>query len=87
MKARSIYVNTIPTPVQIVASKIQNLYARKKNKSLVTIVTQRHLKRLSELVRTGLGIGVHKTFALEEVVEAYAQAESGGIVGKMVFEI
>ena len=87
MKNRSIYVNTIPTPLQIITSKLFSPFTRKKNKALVTIVTKRDLKSLAAYASDGLDIKIHKTYSLDEVVDAFEETEKGGAIGKAVFVI
>ena len=85
MKDRSIYVNTIPTPVEVVTSKLYNLFAKKQNKALITQVTPRYLQSLAAYAADGLDIRIHQTYPMASVVEAYREAERGGILGKSVF--
>jgi NADPH:quinone reductase-like Zn-dependent oxidoreductase len=85
MKDKSIYVNAIPTPPQIIASKISSVLASKKNKALVTIVNKKDLQTLAAYASDGLDIKVGETFPLASVVEGFKAAEQGRTLGKTVF--
>ena len=87
MKDKSIFVNTIPSPPQIVASKLFSPFTNKKNKALVTIVTKKDLKSLADYATDGLDIQIHKTYSMGDVVDGFMESEKGGAIGKTVFTI
>jgi len=87
MKDLSIYVNAIPTPLEIIVSKMFSRFSKKKNKALVTIVNRNDLQSLASHAKKGIDIRISKTYPLISAIEGYSYAEKHSALGKIVFVI
>jgi NADPH:quinone reductase-like Zn-dependent oxidoreductase len=84
MKPKSVFLNPIPQPIDLLTSPIKNLFTGKKNIPLLTAPSQ---KNIDLLLKKDLEIEVNKVFPFEQTIEAYQYAEKGGYTGKVVIEI
>ena len=87
LKPAGTFVNTVPGPKEIVGSFLHNLFSKRKYKILLLKPSQVYLKRLAELVNTGLDINIHRTYVFGDVVHAYKESAKGGIIGKSVINV
>jgi NADPH:quinone reductase-like Zn-dependent oxidoreductase len=84
MKAKAIYINTVPGPKQILGSFINNLFSDKKYKILLLKPSLHYLQSLSLLAARGISIVVDRVLPLHHIDEIYREVSKGGIVGKAV---
>ncbi|WP_080237320.1 NAD(P)-dependent alcohol dehydrogenase [Spirosoma rigui] len=84
MKPKAVFVSTLPSPVALVSSFVNNIFSGKKRKILIVKPTAEGLATLSKLAEADLQIVLNKTYPLSNVREAYREARRGNIVGKSV---
>lgn len=84
MQLQSVYVNTMPDPVQIFRSFIHNLFSKKKSKILSLTPTQDYLQALDRYAADGLDVVVSTTYPMTSFKQAYTDVPKGGILGKAV---
>jgi NADPH:quinone reductase-like Zn-dependent oxidoreductase len=85
MKPKSVYVSTLPNPIDMLKGFFNNLWSSKKHKTVKANPTQDNYRELCEWVTNkGLDIAIAKTFSISEFKEAYQYAKKGGIIGKVV---
>ena len=87
MKSKSVFINPIPNPIDILTNPIKNLFRSKKHIVLLSAPSAQHIDELLRAIKNGLQIEVSKVFPFSQSQEAYAYAEKGGIVGKVVIEV
>ncbi|NPC55914.1 NAD(P)-dependent alcohol dehydrogenase [Caenimonas soli] len=87
MKRRSVYVNVIPGPRQIVGSFFHNLHASKKSRVLLSKNSSSDLATLAQLADGGMEIVVGRTYPLEAFKQAYQEVPRRGFAGKAVVVI
>ena len=87
MKPRSVYVNTIPNPVQIITSFFYNIFSSQKNKTLFSKPTPAYLQSLVHFVSQGMEVVIGKRYNMSDFKTAYLEVPKGGIQGKAVFLI
>ncbi|AKD55802.1 NAD(P)-dependent alcohol dehydrogenase [Spirosoma radiotolerans] len=87
MKAKSVFINPIPSPVDILTTPIKNLFRSKKQIVLLSTPDKETIDRLVKAIDNGLEIEVSKVFPFAQSKEAYAYAEKGGYVGKVAIEV
>ncbi len=87
MKPKSVFVSTLPNPVDMALSFVNNLWSSKKFEIIMATPTQENLRDLCGWVANGLEITIAKTYPMEEFREAYLFAKKGGLIGKVVFTI
>ncbi len=87
MKPDSVYVNSIPGPREIVGAFVHSLFSKKKYKVLLLKQAQTHLKTLAAYAAAGMEILIGASFPMAAFRQAYAEASTGGIVGKAVFTV
>ena len=86
MKPKSVYVNPVPTPAQIISTSILNLVYSQKNRVLLSKPGDRSIQALLTAVDKGLQIEVSRTFPFTDFAAAYHYAEKGGYIGKLTLE-
>lgn len=86
MKAKSLFLNPVPQPIDIPISLIKNLFRGKKHVVILSSPSSKIMDVLLSAIDNGLQIEVNKVFPFEQAVEAYQYAEKGGFVGKVVIE-
>ncbi|MVM28486.1 zinc-binding dehydrogenase [Spirosoma sp. HMF4905] len=84
MKKRSVFITTLPSPLTLIYSFINNLFSGKKLKVLILKSTAEGLNTLTKLAEAGLQIVLDKTYLVTNVREAYQEASQGSIIGKSV---
>lgn len=87
MKSKSVFINPIPNPIDILTNPIKNLFRGKKHIVLLSAPSERHINELLRAIDNGLEIEVSKVFPFTQSKEAYEYAEKGGTIGKVVIEI
>lgn len=83
MKDKSIFINTLPMPLSILSSIVNNLFSSKKHKILMLKPTEENMKILNQFAENELDFVIDKVFHMDQVVEAYNHAMKG-ITGKVV---
>ena len=87
MKPKAVFINPIPGPVDILTTPVQNVFRSKKHVVLLSTPTTETINQLLKAIDNGLEIEVSKVFPFAQSKEAYAYAEQGGYVGKVVIEL
>jgi NADPH:quinone reductase-like Zn-dependent oxidoreductase len=87
MKPDSVYVNSIPGPSEIVGAFVHSLFSKQKYKVLLLKQAQTHLETLASYAAAGMEILIGASFPMSSFRQAYAEASTGGIVGKAVFTV
>jgi NADPH:quinone reductase-like Zn-dependent oxidoreductase len=87
MKAKSLFLNPTPRPIEIPASLFKNLFTGKKHIALLSHPSSKNIDTLLNAINNGLQIEISKVFPFSEAVEAYRYAERGGVIGKVAVEI
>lgn len=87
MKPKSLFLNPTPRPIEIPASLLKNLFTGKKHIVILSQASSKNMSILLNEINSGLQIQVNKVFPFTQSTEAYAYAESGGIIGKVAVEI
>jgi NADPH:quinone reductase-like Zn-dependent oxidoreductase len=84
MKPSSTYVNTIPSPKEIIGSMVNNLIARKKYKVLVLKPSVSYLEAMAKEAKNGLDIIIGESYHFASFKNAYREATQRQILGKAV---
>lgn len=84
MKARAVFVSTLPSPLTLLYSAINNLFSGQKFKVLIVKPTVEGLNTLVKLAENDLQIVLNKTYSLTNIREAYRESRRGKIMGKSV---
>ncbi|GAB3548332.1 NAD(P)-dependent alcohol dehydrogenase [Spirosoma fluminis] len=84
MKRKAVFVSTLPSPVALITSFINNIFSGQKHKILIVKPTAEGLNTLAKLAETDLQIVLDKTYPLTNVREAYQGARRGNSIGKSV---
>lgn len=84
MKPKAVFVSTLPAPLALIASFINNVFSGKKHKILIVKPTVEGLTTLTKLAETDLQIVLDKTYTFTNVREAYQEARRGKLIGKSV---
>ncbi|WP_420152192.1 NAD(P)-dependent alcohol dehydrogenase [Siphonobacter sp.] len=84
MKSKGVFVSTLPSPLTLLSSFLNNLFSGKKHKILILKPTVEGFNTLANLAVTGLQIELAKTYALSDVREAYKEARHQKSIGKSV---
>lgn len=84
MKPKAVFVSTLPSPLTLIHSFINNLFSGQKLKVLILKPTVEGLGTLTKLAEDDLQIVLDKTYSLTDVREAYAEARRGKLIGKSV---
>ena len=87
MKAKAIYLNPTPKPIEIPLSLLSNLFRCKKHMVILSSPATKYTDILLNAVNNGLEIEVSKVFPFAECKQAYDYSERGGYIGKVVVEI
>lgn len=87
MKSRSVFINPIPKPIDILTNPVKNLFRGKKHIVLLSAPSQEYAGLLLNAINNGLKIEVSKVFPFAQSKEAYEYAEKGGYIGKVVIEL
>lgn len=84
MKSRAVFVTTLPSPLTLLHSAINNLFSGQKLKVLIVKPTVDGLNTLTHLAENDLQIVLNKTYSLANIKEAYRESRQGKIMGKSV---
>jgi NADPH:quinone reductase-like Zn-dependent oxidoreductase len=87
MKSKALFLNTVPKPIEIPASLLNNLFTGKKHVVVLSGPSAKSMDLLLSAINNGLQIEVNKIFPFTQAREAYQYAEQGGYVGKVIVEI
>ena len=87
MKSKSVFINPIPSPINILTNPIKNLFRGKKHIVLLSAPSQGYMDLLLNAINNGLQIRVSKVFPFDQSPEAYEYAEKGGYIGKIAIEL
>ena len=87
MKSRSIYVNTLPEPMAIIKSFINNLLAGKKFKILFLSPSREYLTELAQRASAGMEVAIARIYPMTAFKEAYRDVQKSKINGKVVFSV
>jgi NADPH:quinone reductase-like Zn-dependent oxidoreductase len=87
MKAKALFLNPVPRPVEIPTSLFKNLFTGKKEIVILSSPSAKKIDVLLDAINKGLQIEVSKTFPFSQAVEAYQYAERGGVTGKVAIEL
>jgi NADPH:quinone reductase-like Zn-dependent oxidoreductase len=87
MKSKSMFINPIPNPIDILTNPITNLFRGKKHIVLLSAPSQEYVDLLLNAINNGLQIQVSKAFPFVQSREAYEYAEKGGYIGKVAIEL
>jgi NADPH:quinone reductase-like Zn-dependent oxidoreductase len=85
MKKRSIYVNTVPGPKQIIGSFLHNWHSKKKYRVLLSKPSPYYLDILARRASDGMDVAIGRTYKVDAFKEAYTEMPKGGVIGKAVF--
>jgi len=84
MKPRAVFVSTLPSPLTMLHSFVNNLISGQKLKILILKPTAEGLTELTKLAEADLQVVLDKTYTLSNVREAYREARLGKTIGKSV---
>lgn len=84
MKPKAIFVSTLPAPLPLLYSFVNNLFSGQKHKILIVKLTVDRLNTLTHLAEDDLQIVLDKTYSFANVREAYGEARRGKLIGKSV---
>lgn len=84
MKPKAVFVSTLPSPLALISSFINNLFSGQKHKILIVKPTAQGLNTLTKLAEADLQIVLDKTYPLTNVRDAYGEARRGKLIGKSV---
>ncbi|MCX2484037.1 NAD(P)-dependent alcohol dehydrogenase [Pedobacter sp. MR2016-24] len=87
MKAKSLFLNPTPKPIEIPISLLKNLFTSKKHVVILSQPAAKHIAVLLNAMNKGLQIEINKIFPFTQSVAAYQYAEKGGVIGKVVIEL
>lgn len=87
MKAKAMFLNPVPRPVEIPTSLFKNLFTGKKHIVILSSPSAKKIDILLNAINKGLQIEVSKIFPFSQTVEAYQYAERGGVTGKIAIEL
>lgn len=87
MKQKAIFVTTLATPLALLHSLLNNLFAGQKLKVLILKPTVEGLTTLAGLAETDLQVVLDKTYPINEVRKAYREARQGKTIGKSVIVV
>ena len=87
MKPRAVFVSTLPSPLTLLHSFVNNLFSGQKLKILIVKPTVDQLNALTDLAESDLQIVLDKTYSLTNVREAYREARRGKLIGKSVITL
>ncbi|WP_285008186.1 NAD(P)-dependent alcohol dehydrogenase [Pedobacter faecalis] len=86
MNPRSLFLNPTPKPIEIILSKISNLFTGKKHQVVLSSPSKKYADALLAAIRNGFEVEVNRIFPFTEFRQAYQYAEAGGFVGKVIIE-
>jgi len=87
MKAKALFLNPVPQPIEIPTSLFKNLFTGKKHLVILSNPSAKKMDVLLTALNKGLQIEVSKIFPFSQTVEAYQYAEKGGVTGKVAITL
>lgn len=84
MNPKAVFVSTLPAPLTLFYSFVNNLFSGQKHKILILKPTVDRLNTLTHLAEDDLQIVLDKTYSFANVREAYGEARQGKLIGKSV---
>jgi NADPH:quinone reductase-like Zn-dependent oxidoreductase len=84
MKPNAVFVSTLPSPLALIGSFINNIFSGQKHKILIVKPTADGLTTLTKLAEADLQVVLAKTYSFANVRQAYAEARQGKLIGKSV---
>jgi NADPH:quinone reductase-like Zn-dependent oxidoreductase len=87
MKAKALFLNPVPQPIEIPISLFKNLFTAQKHIVILSSPSANKMDVLLNAINKGLQIEVSKIFPFSQTVEAYQYAERGGVTGKVAIEL
>jgi NADPH:quinone reductase-like Zn-dependent oxidoreductase len=84
MKDKAVFITTLPTPLMMLYSFLNNLFSGKKLKILIVKPTVEGLKTITGMAAENLQIVLDKTYSINQIREAYQQASKGKTIGKSI---
>lgn len=88
LKPRSVFVSTLPNPVDMLKASLNNIFSSKKFIIIMAKPTPGHFHQICEwLTLKGLEAPIAKEFPMASFAEAYKFARKGGIAGKVVISV
>lgn len=87
MKAKALFLNPTPKPIEIPVSLFKNLFRAQKHIVILSSPSTKYTNVLLDALNKGLEIEVNKVFPFSQYREAYQYAEKGGYIGKVAVEI
>lgn len=87
MKAKALFLNPTPKPIEIPLALFKNLFTSQKHVVVLASSSTKNTNVLINAIEDGLQIEVDKVFPFAEYREAYEYAEQGGYIGKVAVEV
>jgi NADPH:quinone reductase-like Zn-dependent oxidoreductase len=87
MKAKALFLNPVPQPIEIPTSLFKNLFTAQKHIVILSSPSANKMDVLLNAINKGLQIEVSKIFPFSQTVEAYQYTERGGVTGKVAIEL
>lgn len=87
MKAKALFLNPVPRPIEIPTSLFKNLFTAQKHIVILSSPSANKMDVLLNAINKGLQVEVSKIFPFSQTVEAYQYAERGGVTGKVAIEL
>jgi NADPH:quinone reductase-like Zn-dependent oxidoreductase len=87
MKAKALFLNPVPQPIEIPISLFKNLFTAQKHIVILSSPSANKMDVLLNAINKGLQIEVSKIFPFSQTVEAYQYTERGGVTGKVAIEL
>lgn len=84
MKTKAVFVSTLPSPLTLLLSAVNNLFSSQKRKILILKPSADGFQTLANLAENDLQIVLAKTYPITNVREAYSEARRGKAIGKSV---
>jgi len=84
MKPKAVFVSTLPSPLTLIHSFVNNLVSGQKLNVLILKPTVESLNMLTKLAEADLQIVLNKTYSITNVREAYREVRQGKLIGKSV---
>lgn len=87
MKAKALFLNPTPKPIEIPLALFKNLFTSQKHVVVLASSSTKNTNVLINAIEDGLQIEVDKVFPFAQYREAYEYAEQGGYIGKVAVEV
>lgn len=84
---KSVYVNAMPNPKDMVIGAVHNLVSGRKRRILQMKLSQARLSTLSAYATSWMDVVVGATYPMSSFATAYAETKSAGTLGKAVIRV